>query len=244
VRNAPLKAVLLDVGNTLLHLDYRWIADACRARGREVDAAQVQVAEYGAKAAIDRVFAGRAANVEVFWPDAVRRHSYFALVLAELGFSAEEADLVVDALEEENRAGSLWRVAEADTLAVLASLRGRGFALAAVSNADGRVEASLVRHGLRASLDLVIDSHVVGIEKPDPRIFAIALERLGVPAEAAVHVGDIASIDVVGARRAGVRPVLIDPLDRYPTAVDCPRVRRLAELLDLLPEQPSAPVRD
>lgn len=231
----PLRAVLLDVGNTLLHLDYAWIAGVIRARGRAVDAAQVLAAEYGAKAAVDAAFAAREASGRAVWPDSVRRNAYFALLLAELGVPTEDADPVIDAMEAEDRAGSLWRVAEADTLAVLATLRGRGFALAVVSNADGRVEASLVRHGLRPSLDLVIDSHVVGIEKPDPRIFAIALERLGVSPAAAVHVGDIASIDVAGALRAGVRPILIDPLGRYPGPVECPRIRGLGELLELLP---------
>jgi putative hydrolase of the HAD superfamily len=126
-------------------------------------------------------------------------------------------------------------VTEPDAVGVLGALRARGFALAAVSNADGRVEADLVRYGLRDALDLVIDSHVVGVEKPDPAIFVTALDRLGVAPAAAVHVGDIASIDVAGAQRAGIAPVLMDPLGCYVGTVDCPRIRRLGELLDLLP---------
>ena len=236
MRDAPLRAVLLDVGNTLLHLDYAWIAGVVRAQGGTVDAASVQRAEYRAKAAVDRAFAARAAGGEPVWPDAVRRHSYFALILAALEIAPDAADPILDAMEVENRAGSLWRVAEADTLEVLAGLRRRGFTLAAVSNADGRVEASLVRHGLRSSLDLVVDSHLVGVEKPDPRIFAIALEELGVSPAAAVHVGDIASIDVAGARAAGIRPVLIDPLGCYLEPGECLRIQRLGELLELLPD--------
>jgi len=73
------------------------------------------------------------------------------------------------------------------------------------------------------------------VEKPDPRIFAIALERLGVAPDRAIHVGDIVGLDVRGARRAGVEPVLMDPLGCYPGSVDCPRIQRLADLLDLVP---------
>jgi HAD superfamily hydrolase (TIGR01509 family) len=237
VRDAPLRAVLLDVGNTLLHLDYGWIAAALRARGLAVDMEALRRAEYGAKAAIDRAFAAREVTGRATWPEAVRRYSYFAVVLAELGVQPDEADPLVDALEAEHHACSLWRVREAEACTVLAALRGRGFVLAAVSNADGRVEDDLVAYGLRPYLDAVVDSHVVGVEKPHPAIFALALARLGVPPAAAVHVGDIAAIDVAGARRAGVRAVLMDPLGCYPGVVDCPRIRGLGELLDILPAQ-------
>jgi putative hydrolase of the HAD superfamily len=235
VKDAALRAVLLDVGNTLRHLDYAWIADALQARGRPTSAHDVQVAEYGAKAAIDRAFAAREATGQAIWPDAVRRYSYFALLLAEVGIAPDDAEPLIDALEAENRDHCLWRVTEANAVEVLTALRARGFALAVVSNADGRVEADLVRAGLRPLLDVVIDSHVVGVEKPDPAIFRFALDRLGVTPAAAIHVGDIASIDVAGARRTGMGPVLIDPLGRYPGTFECPRISRLAELLDLLP---------
>ena len=68
---------------------------------------------------------------------------------------------------------------------------------------------------------MVIDSAVEGVEKPDPAIFRLALERTGVAPEDALYAGDIYSIDVVGARAAGLRPVLVDEGDLYPDA-DCP----------------------
>ena len=68
-----------------------------------------------------------------------------------------------------------------------------------------------------------------GVEKPDPRLFLLALERLGAaPGEAAARRG-LLHVDVVGARAAGIRPVLLDEAGLYPDA-DCPRVRSLAEL--------------
>jgi len=91
-----------------------------------------------------------------------------------------------------------------------------------VSNADGRVRALLERAGLAPFLEVVIDSSEVGVEKPDHRIFLAATERFGTAPSACAYVGDIYEIDVLGARAAGLHPVLIgsgdvpesDPVDR------------------------------
>ena len=78
--------------------------------------------------------------------------------------------------------------------------------------------------------DVVIDSHEVGVEKPDPRIFDFALEAAGCAPERAVYVGDIYRIDVVGARAAGIPAILFDRAGRA-TNVDCLTIRSLAELV-------------
>jgi HAD superfamily hydrolase (TIGR01509 family) len=166
--------------------------------------------------------------------DAARRPSYFAIVLEAVGVPQEATARVLDVLEGHNRARCLWRVMEPDTPAVLDALRARGFRLGVVSNADGRVEADLARSGLGARFATIVDSHVVGVEKPDPAIFRIALARLGAAPETTLYVGDVFAIDVLGARRAGLAAALIDPLGRYPGPIDCPRIRGLAELLELL----------
>jgi putative hydrolase of the HAD superfamily len=130
--------------------------------------------------------------------------------------------------------GQLWDVPDPEARPVLDELARRGYRLGVVSNSDGRVERGLERLGLREGLEVVVDSGVVGIEKPDPRIFEIALERLGVPAGEAVYVGDIPAIDLAGACAAGLSFVLVDPLGLWPDAIDAPRLRRLADLPDLL----------
>ncbi len=79
--------------------------------------------------------------------------------------------------------------------------------------------------------DVVLDSHEWAVEKPDPRLFQIALEQSGGDAHTTAHVGDLFHVDVAGARAAGLREgVLIDPHDLYPH-VNCRRVRSLAELV-------------
>jgi putative hydrolase of the HAD superfamily len=84
----------------------------------------------------------------------------------------------------------------------------------------------------------VIDSTVVGIEKPDPRIFALALDALGVPADqvsSVVHVGDSIFADVRGAQAAGIRPLHLDPYGDCPSPPgDHEHVRSLAEVAELV----------
>jgi putative hydrolase of the HAD superfamily len=104
-----------------------------------------------------------------------------------------------------------------------------GLQLVVVSNADGKIEQLLENQQLRSYFDVVVDSHKVGAEKPDPRIFQIALERSGATPEKTLHVGDMYNFDVVGARSAGIHALLLDPYSDWQD-VDC---ERLPDLLTL-----------
>src|SRR5262249_24491866 len=112
----------------------------------------------------------------------------------------------------------LWGRPLEGARAALDATLAMGQRIACVSNSDGRAEAHLIQSGVRAGLEFVVDSQIVGIEKPDPRIFRIALERLGVPPARALYVGDILSVDARGARAAGMNFVLIDPSGSYAPA--------------------------
>jgi putative hydrolase of the HAD superfamily len=100
-----------------------------------------------------------------------------------------------------------------------------------VSNSDGRAAAALAAAGLLDAFEFVIDSGEVGVEKPDPRIFQIALDRLGVSPAAALYVGDLYEVDVVGARAAGLDVVLLDP-DGANAGRGVRTFRSVAELAD------------
>jgi putative hydrolase of the HAD superfamily len=93
--------------------------------------------------------------------------------------------------------------------AALAGLRASGARLAVVSNWDVSLHDVLERTGLRGLVDAVVISAELGVAKPDPAIFRAALERLGVTASDAMHVGDSLETDVAGARAAGVEAVLV-----------------------------------
>jgi putative hydrolase of the HAD superfamily len=105
-----------------------------------------------------------------------------------------------------------------------------------VSNAEGRVEQDLEAAGYRGLLETVVDSHVVGVEKPDPEIFGIALRRLDARPESTIFVGDVPAVDVDGARAAGVTPILVDRHELYPQT-DVLRLGSIRELPAILDGQ-------
>lgn len=141
-------------------------------------------------------------------------------------------------LDDAFRTTTVWSRPVAGTAAALGALPATGVRLAIVSNADGRVEELLrtlgicvVGPGPLVEIAAVVDSTVVGVEKPDPRIFGIALEVLGVPSERTLHVGDSQRADAAGARAAGILPVDLDPLG----TCDDGTHRHVAGLEELVP---------
>jgi putative hydrolase of the HAD superfamily len=226
-----VSTVLFDLGNTLRHLDHAFVATVITRHDRPVEALEMARAEYHGKAAVDAQLRARRTGT-----DATRQQPYFDAIMDALGIAAAARAAIEADLREENTRDILWRVMHDDTPSVLATLRARGYTLGVVSNADGRVAAELAACGLAPHFATVIDSHVVGVEKPDPRIFRLALDACGARPEEAIFVGDIYEIDVQGARNAGITPLLLDPLDLYGD-VDCDRIDSLARLLDRLPER-------
>jgi len=217
----PPRAVLLDAGGVLL-LPTPWaIAAVLRAAGGRVGIDDVRRWHYEATAAMD-------ARDEVDW------HEYHELFASRAGVpEANFADATAALMDlYVAPAPTLWNVVPDGLDEQLAELHATGVAIAVVSNADGTVESLLRRSGL--VFDIVIDSQVVGFAKPRPEIFDIALGKLDVAAADAVHVGDTAWADVLGARAAGVRPLHMDPFGDcpYPDG-DHEHVRSLADVVKL-----------
>lgn len=102
-----------------------------------------------------------------------------------------------------------------DAPAALGRLAARGIALGVISNWDDRLEAILERKGLLRFFGTVVASTAIGVAKPDRRIFEYALRELGVEAGEAWHVGDDPNADALGAARAGLRALFLDPHDLY-----------------------------
>jgi putative hydrolase of the HAD superfamily len=163
--------------------------------------------------------------------DASRGWLFFDLVLAHAGTARSDATAAALAeLHAYHTASNLWEYVPPDVGPALEALRARGLRLVVVSNANGTLLAHMDRLGLTSRFDCILDSADEGVEKPDPRFFDIALARSGARKETTIHVGDLYHVDVVGARRAGLRAVLLDEANLRPDA-DCPRVRSLDELV-------------
>ena len=117
-----------------------------------------------------------------------------------------------------------------DVLPAVKTLKGQKFILGLLTNLNRDMAPICRQLGLEPYLDFVVTSEEAGSDKPQPPIFMAALERAGVNASEAVHVGDQYKIDVVGARGVGINPILIDRYELYPEVTDCPRICRLTEL--------------
>jgi len=137
---------------------------------------------------------------------------YVRHVLEQLGVEdAAVVDAMVAWRRDFNRPRGLWTTALPGARAALALVREAGLAAALISNSNGQARSIVESAGLAVDLDFVIDSGEAGVEKPDPAIFRLALDRAGVAAEEAAYVGDLYSVDVLGARAAGIEAVLLDP---------------------------------
>jgi putative hydrolase of the HAD superfamily len=118
----------------------------------------------------------------------------------------------------------------------LAELRTRGYQLGLITNRNNveRFYELLDQLEMRPYFDLTLASGEVGIRKPEPGVFHAALERLQAKARESIYVGDNYWADVVGARRAGLTPVLFDPYRLFPEA-GCLVLDSIDELLAWLP---------
>jgi len=223
-----LQAVLLDLGGVFYLPDHdRMVAALARLRV-DTERDRLDEAHYRGVAAL------RHEPSDNHW------HAYNRAYARECGVDADGLDDALDLLLEEFGRGGVWTRVIPGSREALRELATMGFGLAVVSNADGTVEEQLladqicqVGPGPGVPVSIVLDSAVVGISKPDPAIFELALDALGVDAGQAVFVGDTPPVDVRGARAAGVTPILVDPFDLH-ADVGCARVRSLAEVPALL----------
>jgi len=136
------------------------------------------------------------------------------------------------------RAGdsSHWTLVDPAAAPTLRRLR-EAYRLAVISNADGHIDRVLQQAGLDRYFDGVFDSGTVGYEKPDPRIFQTAMKQMDAVSGQSVYVGDVYAIDYLGATRAGMKPVLLDPNGVYGDW-DVARITSLSELPAWLSQQP------
>ena len=238
----PLRAVFLDVGETLIRPDPSWehvYADAFAEFGVSVEMVALQVALRSAYQAGGYGFDGS------FEPSP--EHSHRRLVEMDR-YAFDQLDLeplpdeFFERLATKFMDPATWHVFP-DVRPTLAALRSRGLKLGAVSNWAWQLPELLDALGLGVELDFVAASARVGYDKPHPGIFEWALAQVGVPPGSVIHVGDHLDADVAGARAVGMDAVLIDRRGRHqPTPAHVPVIKSLDELVPLVDARLALPV--
>ena len=234
-REARPSAVLFDAGNTLVFLDPRRMVAIYQAEGLSLDRARFVSAEETARAELTaRVVQGHDGTEPHLWRD------YFDRILALTGVPARHRDGVGQRVRDAHAERHLWSWSPEPVARALDRLRGMGLRLGVISNADGRMEGALRDAGVRETLEFVIDSGRVGVSKPDPAIFRLAADALGLPPTSCLYVGDLYPVDVIGARSAGMGAILVDPAEGSGPP-DVLRVPSVAALPDALTASPAVP---
>lgn len=221
------RVILFDVGNTLSYLDHGELSHIAGQVGSAVSAAALASGEAVAKRRYEQLLR-EGARHEDSWI------LYVQTIFGAAGLSESEAVRAAAAAKQEHDRFNLWRKVPAGLIDGLARARASGLRLGIVSNSEGALIDLLDRVALSPHFECVIDSGLVGVRKPDPAIFQLALTRMGIGPEGVMYAGDIPEVDVLGARAAGLDAVLIDTLDHYPGYDDAPRFASALALLEAL----------
>jgi HAD superfamily hydrolase (TIGR01549 family) len=171
---------------------------------------------------------------------------YYYALYQYAGASGEALAKAAKLAVEHDRQVSGWTATRPWVSETLENLAGSGYRMAVISNSDGRAEKILTDLGLRDHFEAVFDSHILGVEKPDPWIFQIALESLGLESSAAIYFGDMYMIDVWGANGVGLGAVHLDALGLYKDwpGVHLPDIRHLPSWLPGYKEAELFPLKD
>lgn len=226
----PIDIVFFDAGETIIHPYPSFpelFAQVCATRGVTVEPDDVRdVQERLAPHLIDLAEDSGVTKPSLNADDSQRFWTFlYDRFLAALGVTDER---LPHELFSTFSASSTYRLFD-DVRPTLLEIEGRGHRLGLISNFEGWLEQILVEQEVGESFDVTVISGVEGVEKPDPAIYELAVERAGVEPSRCVHVGDSMALDVVPASEVGINAVLLDRVGRYPDG-DCPKISSLEEL--------------
>jgi len=219
----PLKALFLDVGNTLLFPDREEMLRPLHERGAFPSEDLLQEIERLTKREFDSLLESNSAVDHGFW------QIYYSHLLDQLGTPDET---ICHDLVTRTRISANWCDIRPATREALLRLAEK-YRLGVISNADGKIAEVLDRSGIADCFETITDSGIVGKEKPHPAIFEAAVRSLGVTPQESLYTGDVYSVDYLGATRVGMQAVLFDVVGAYKDN-GLPRVESLEQLESLL----------
>jgi putative hydrolase of the HAD superfamily len=228
-RRARFDAVLFDAGGVLVLPDPTVLGPLLAPFGGDPSIDAHRRAHYFAMANKSRAIVG-----EAEW------HEYDIAYVESIGVAIDEREHAANVLGL-TRHALLWRWPIPESVAALVELAAADVPMGVLSNASGQIEVQLRRSGVcqvgagpGTPVRCIVDSHLVGVAKPDPRIFAHALPSFpGIAPSRIVYVGDSITMDVGGAIAAGLHPILLDPYDDHSDA-EFERIRSVGELVAML----------
>lgn len=221
--NSKVKAIFFDVGNTLLFPNRERIHAPLTKRGVLPDADLLRDLECRTKNQFDGMMTTNGSTDHSFW------WLFYSQLLSEIGL---HDNAIRDQLVASIRNSGNWDTIRPGTAEQLRDI-GKRYPIAVISNADGRIEDVLRRCGIAHCFRTITDSGLVGYEKPHPEIFRQALKSMNAAPEESLYVGDVYSVDYLGATGAGMQAVLMDTPGAYRDK-GVPRVESLEELQTVL----------
>lgn len=228
------KAVFFDIGNTFMHPNPsvpEVFTDVANRMGHAIVLEDVE----GCMPQVDAFYQNEYLHDGDFWCDhdrAVQIWLDMYTFMAQYCGITKDVPELAQAVYDEYLLPDKWAVFS-DVDETLKGLKARGYRLGVISNWDASLEGLIRDMGYLPYFDEIVSSAAVGTRKPYKDIFDIALERMEIKPEDAIHIGDLPEADGEGATRAGIRPIIIDRKDRH---ADCSfeRVRSLTDVLSLL----------
>jgi putative hydrolase of the HAD superfamily len=212
-------ALFFDVGNTLLFPNRKLMLRALHQRQVFPSEEMLREIERRTKPEFDALLESNSSIDHSFW------RMYYSSLLEQLGVADGQ---ICDDLVSCTRMSANWCEIRPGTRQILEKLR-QNYRLAVISNADGKIADVLARCGIADLFESITDSGLVGHEKPHPAIFEAALKSLQVSPGESLYIGDVYSVDYLGATRSGMRAILFDVAGAYRER-NLPRVESLAEL--------------
>lgn len=219
----PIEVIFFDVGNTLVFPDHEKTLAPLWDRGIRPSEAQLLAAERVARQETDLLVSRTRKVDQQYW------EIYYAHLLRTLGLSDVSLRLELVSLA---RTSSNWSRIRPGTMEVLDELK-RKYRLGVISNSDGHMAERLASLGFSPYFEHVIDSGKVGHEKPAPQIFQAATAAMKVQPERALYVGDIYSVDYLGADAIGMKAILMDVTGVYAVR-SVLRIESLPEIVNVL----------